>query len=75
MTISEFEKMELGDMFEYNGELFVISRFGIKGCEPYIVISEIEFGDGVETADTPVQGTEYMLFYSEAKNQLYSTTF
>lgn len=64
----EFLKLKAGDEIEMNGEQFIISSTGTHYGSPYVGISEIELGDGLETDDKPVPGTEYKLFYGEAKS-------
>lgn len=66
----DFLKLKVGDEIEMNGEQFIISSTGFHCGKPYVGISEIELGDGIETEDKPVPGTEYKLFYDEAKNNV-----
>ena len=69
-TLSEFQKIQIGDEILFDGDLYIVSDVGTHFDENYIEISEIELGDGIEIEDQPIKGTEYKLLFSEAKNHI-----
>ena len=69
-TLSEFQKIKIGDEILFDGDLYIVSDVGIHFDRNYIEISEIELGDGIDIDDQPIKGTEYKLFFSEAKNHI-----
>lgn len=69
-TLSEFKRLEEGDLVLIGGNLEMVVSVGTYYDEPYVRIADFEPGDGIETDDAPIKGTEYRLMFSEAKNHL-----
>lgn len=69
-TLNEFKKLEVGDLINIDGDVCIIVSVGYHDDRAFVKIADFEPGDGIETDDTPIEGTEYILLFSEAKNHV-----
>ena len=69
-TLSQFLSIEVGDEVTHGGDSYIVTDVGTHFDEAYIEISDVESGDGITTDNKPIEGTEYRMLFSEAKNKL-----